>query len=200
MSRATFLFRAAQLNILVLCAVLLGGFAFQFVSGELPCPLCMLQRHAMMLCALGPAFLIARARHGEMQYRDVATGYGLTVLAAVAGASVSVRQILLHIVPPDPGYGGTVLGLHVYTWALLVFVAELIAAGLNLTFAGGLEGRRIEWGTDSRLVLGLLGFAILANAAVVFVEAGLHVSLDDNPDRYKLFSDLGILRSSPSQR
>jgi disulfide bond formation protein DsbB len=69
MSRATFLFRAAQLNILVLCEVLLGGFAFQFVSGELPCPLCMLQRHAMMLCALGPAFLIARARHGEMQYR-----------------------------------------------------------------------------------------------------------------------------------
>ena len=82
------------------------------------------------------------------------------------------------------------------TWALLVFVAELIAAGLNLTFAGGLEGRRIEWGTDARLVLGLLGFAILANAAVVFVEAGLHVSLDDNPSRYELFYDLGILRSS----
>jgi disulfide bond formation protein DsbB len=94
MSRATFFFRAAQLNILVLCGVLLGGFAFQFVSGELPCPLCMLQRHAMMLCALGPAFLIARAHHGEMQYRDVATGYGLAVLAAVAAASVSVRQIL----------------------------------------------------------------------------------------------------------
>jgi hypothetical protein len=30
---------------------------------------------------------------------------------------------------------------------------------------------------------------------VVFVEAGLHVSLDDNPDRYKLFYDLGILRN-----
>jgi hypothetical protein len=27
---------------------------------------CQLQRHAMMLCALGPAFIIARARHGEM--------------------------------------------------------------------------------------------------------------------------------------
>jgi hypothetical protein len=106
------------------------------------------------------------------------------------------RTPVLSIVPPDPVYGGTVLGLHVYTWALLVFVAELIAAGLNLTFAGGLEGRRIEWGTDSRLVLGLLGFAILANAAVVFVEAGLHVSLDDNPARYRLFYELGLLRSS----
>jgi hypothetical protein len=62
--------------------------------------------------------------------------------------------------------------------------------GLNLTFAGGLEGHQIEWGTDSRLVLSLLGFAILANAAMVFVEAGLHMSLDDNPDRYKLFYDL----------
>ena len=28
MSRATFFFQAAQLNILVLCGVLLGGFAF----------------------------------------------------------------------------------------------------------------------------------------------------------------------------
>jgi hypothetical protein len=65
-------------------------------------------------------------------------------------------------VPPDPGYAEAVLGLHVYTWALLVFVAELVAAGLNLTFAGGLEGCRIEWGTGARLVLGLLGFAILA--------------------------------------
>ena len=96
---AILVLRTAQLNVLVLCGVLLGGFVFQFATGEMPCPLCMLQRQAMMLCALGPAFVIARARHGELSWRDVATGYGVTVLAAVTGATFSARQILLHIEP-----------------------------------------------------------------------------------------------------
>jgi hypothetical protein len=49
----------------------------------------------------------------------------MSVIAAVGGACISIRQILLHIVPPDPGYGDPVLGLHLYTWALLVFVGDL---------------------------------------------------------------------------
>ena len=196
---AIFVLRAAQLNVLVLCGVLLGGFVFQFATGEMPCPLCTLQRQAMMLCALGPAFVIARARGGELHWRDVATGYGVTVLAAVTGATFSARQILLHVVPPDPGYGAAVLGLHVYTW-LLVFVAELIAAGVTLAFAGDLDGRRLPWAFDSRSVLGVLGVAILANAAVVFAQAGLHLALPDDPVRYQLFYDLGIFRDTPGRR
>ena len=61
--------------------------------------------------------------------------------------AISTRQILLHITPGDPGYGSVVLGLHLYTWALLIFAAlglttisltasMLIAAGRpGLTFA-----------------------------------------------------------------
>ncbi len=43
----------AHLNILTICGVLAGAFVVQFGQGEFPCPLCVLQRMAMMLCALG---------------------------------------------------------------------------------------------------------------------------------------------------
>jgi disulfide bond formation protein DsbB len=94
-------FLIAHLNILTICAVLVGAFVVQFGQGEFPCPLCVLQRMAMMLCALGPAYVIMKARAGEVKTTDFATGYGMSVIAAVAGAFISIRQILLHIVPPD---------------------------------------------------------------------------------------------------
>jgi disulfide bond formation protein DsbB len=109
-------FWIAHLNILVVCGVLAGAFVVQFGGGDFPCPLCVLQRMAMMLCALGPAYVIMQARVGEVKTSDFATGYGMSVIAAVGGACISIRQILLHIVPPDPGYGDPVLGLHLYTW------------------------------------------------------------------------------------
>ena len=180
-------FWLAHLNILVICAVLLGGFVVEFGGGEFPCPLCFLQRMAMMLCALGPAYVIMKARDGEVKTSDFATGYGLSIIAAVCGASISIRQILLHIVPPDPGYGEPVLGLHLYTWALLVFVAVLITSGLNLVFARELEPQEVEFGRLSQLVLWLLGAIIVANAVIVFAIEGLHWTLPDDPDSYRLF-------------
>jgi disulfide bond formation protein DsbB len=183
-------FWIAHFNILVICAVLIGAFVVQFGEGEFPCPLCMLQRMAMILCALGPAYVITKARDGEVKTTDFATGYGMSVVAAVGGASISIRQILLHIVPPDPGFGDPVLGLHLYTWALLVFVAVLVDSGLNLMFARELEPQKVEFGRLSRLVLWLLAAIILANVAAVFAEEGLHWTLPDDPNSYRLFDDL----------
>src|SRR5262249_54078249 len=113
-------FWIAHFNILAVCAVLLGAFEVQFVQHEFPCPLCVLQRMAMLLCALGPAFIILKARNGEVEPSDFATGYGMSVLAALGGAAIAGRQVLLHIVPPDPGFGEPVFGLHLYTWSLIV--------------------------------------------------------------------------------
>jgi disulfide bond formation protein DsbB len=171
----------------VICAVLIGAFVVQFGEGEFPCPLCMLQRMAMMLCALGPAYVIMKARDGEVKTSDFATGYGMSVVAAVGGAFISIRQILLHIMPPDPGFGEPMFGLHLYTWALLVFTAVLVDSGLNLVFTRELEPQKAEFGWISRLVLWLFGAVIVANAVAVFAEEGLHWTLPDNPDSYRLF-------------
>lgn len=181
-------FWLAHCFLLAYCGVLLGGFVVQFGQGELPCPLCVLQRMAMLLTALGPAYIIARARQGgEVSLGDYATGYGISVVAALAGLAMSVRQILLHIVPPDPGYGSTVLGLHLYTWAALTFLVVLLYVGISLIFARDLVPRGVRYGWLSRVSLWLAVALIVANAVAVFALAGFHWVLPDDPARYELF-------------
>ena len=45
--------------------VMLSAFFIQFVKGEFPCPLCMLQRYGMILSTLGALFVIMQARRGR---------------------------------------------------------------------------------------------------------------------------------------
>lgn len=185
-------FWIAHLNVLAMSGVLLGGFGIQFVQGELPCPLCLLQRMAMMLCALGPAYIIMKSWQGPIQPADFTTGYGMSILAAVGGGIMSSRHVLLHILPSDPGYGDPVMGLHLYTWALIVFVSVIVVSGLNLLFAADFQPVDIKPGWFSKGVIGLLAFVILANVIACFFEEGLHWILPDNPERYRLLRDLGM--------
>jgi disulfide bond formation protein DsbB len=185
-------FWIAHVNILAVCGVLLGAFGVQFGEKELPCPLCILQRIAMLLCTLGPAWIILKARGGEVEASDFASGYGMSVLAALGGAAIATRQVLLHILPADPGFGAPVLGLHLYTWSLIVFLTVLGVSGLNLMFTRQLTPQGVRYGWLSLAVIGLLGGVILANAVSVFFEEGFHWILPDTPDRYQLFDDLGL--------
>lgn len=179
----------AHLTILVVSGVLLGAFVVQFVGDEYPCPLCLLQRMAMMLAVMGPAWMIAIGyRRNEITPNMFTRAFGLTVLASLLGGAISIRQILLHIDPGDVGYGSPVFGLHLYTWALLVFVALLLDAGIHLTFIRSdvpIEPRHPS--ILSKLVLGIFGLVILANAFAAFAEAGFHLYLPDNPTSYLLF-------------
>ena len=102
--------RAITLNALSLYAVALvlaAAFAAQFCLHELPCPLCLLQRILFATLAIGP---IMNIRFGPRP-----SHYALSLLAAVAGAVASTRQVLLHIMPGDAGYGSALLGYHYYT-------------------------------------------------------------------------------------
>jgi disulfide bond formation protein DsbB len=185
-------FWIAHFNILAVCGVLLGAFQVQFGESEMPCPLCILQRMAMLLCALGPAAIILKARTGDVEPGDFATGYGMSVLAALGGAAIAGRQVLLHILPGDRGYGEPVLGLHLYTWSLIVFLTVLGVSGLNLLFTRQLTPQGVRHGWLSTAVIGLLGAVILANAISVFCEEGFHWILPDDPQHYQLLDDLGL--------
>lgn len=184
-------FWIAHFNVVAVCAVLLGALAVQFVEHEMPCPLCMLQRMAMLLCALGPTYVLLKTRGGDVEPTDFAAGYGISVVAAVAGAGIAGRQVLLHIMPGDKGYGNPVFGLHLYTWSFIVFVTVLVVAGLNLIFVRELRPRGIQFGWPTTLLIWLLGAVIVVNAVAVFFEEGLHWTLPPNPDRYQLFEDIG---------
>ena len=174
--------------------VVLSAFYIQFVMHEFPCPLCMLQRYGMFLSSLGALFVIMQARRGELTTARYAQGIGLGLLGALAGASVSVRQIELHIEPNDPGYGEPVLGLHLYTWAFVTFAIVLIYCGAMLLVMP--RGIPAAPAADSPLrrvstaVIWLFIGVVAANVvAIVFLE-GFAVVLPDDPSSYTLIDQL----------
>lgn len=186
----------AQIAFLLAYIGVLSGamFYFQFGLNEFPCPLCILQRMGMMLSSLGALYVVVGALRGRLTNTGFMTGLGLAILGALLGAAISVRQILLHIKPGDPGYGGAVFGLHLYTWAFISFVVVLLFAGALLTFGKEFEpvapssrfGRIIAW-----IVVGVFLFTVAANLVVVFAEEGFSWFLPDDPNSWMLFKQLG---------
>ena len=117
--------------------VLVFAFLAQVLLHELPCPLCLLQRIMFAMVAIGP---ILNVRHGPRP-----SHYALSLLAAVIGAVVSGRQVLLHILPGDPGYGSALFGYHFYTWAFIAFASAIVLIALVMLFERPFEqGKKQE--------------------------------------------------------
>ena len=174
--------------------VMLSAFFIQFVMGEFPCPLCMLQRYGMILATLGALFVIMQARRGELTTARYAQGLGMGLVGVLAGASVSVRQIELHILPGDPGYGEPFLRLHLYTWAFVTFAIVMIYIGVMLMLmprgipqapAVGTAARKV-----STVIIWVFIGVIAANViAIIFLE-GFAAVLPDDPMSYNLIDQL----------
>jgi len=176
---------AKQVNalfLLVISLVLLGAYYFQFGLGDFPCPLCLLQRFAMLALGLG---LFLNIRFGPRP-----SHYGVVIISALFGISISIRQILMHIVPGTGAYGSAFLGLHDYTWAFLVFFSSLLAVGLLLFFnrqfvetSEAQMKKSMPW--FGKLVAWLFVLLITANIVTTFLECGIK-QCPDNPMRYIL--------------
>ncbi|MFI8977374.1 disulfide bond formation protein B [Nocardia asteroides] len=177
------------------CGVICGGFAVQFADWEYPCPLCMLQRMFMVLAALGGAFIVRKGIGGTITSRDYAVGWALATVGCVGGGFTAWRQTMLHILPGDPGYGGAVLGLHLYVWALVLYIAAIATIGVVTTFTYTTTTSVISpsFATVGKLALWFCGIVIAVNLVVVFGLEGFHWKLPDDPVCYRLFYDLGIL-------
>jgi disulfide bond formation protein DsbB len=125
MSRA-FAVTLNALSLYAVALVLAAAFMAQLLLHELPCPLCLLQRIQFALLAIGP---ILNIRFGPRPGH-----YALSLLGASAGAAFSARQILLHIMPGDAGYGTALLGYHYYSLALIGFAAAIVLIAAVLLF------------------------------------------------------------------
>ena len=177
--------RAIALNALALYGVALAlavAYAAQLLLHELPCPLCLLQRILFALLAVGP---ILNVRFGPRP-----SHYALSLLTAVAGAVVSTRQILLHILPGDAGYGSALLGYHYYSWALIGFVAAIVLLAAILLFDRQFDDAAPEGGpaggfalTAVWLVIGLTALNVIST----LLECGFGACAD-NPTVYELLN------------
>jgi disulfide bond formation protein DsbB len=176
--------RAITLNALSLYAVALvlaAAFAAQLVLHELPCPLCLLQRILFAMLAIGP---ILNIRFGPRP-----SHYALSLLAAVAGGVASTRQVLLHIMPGDTGYGSALLGYHYYTWALIGFIAAIVLLAAVLLFDRQFEddGAALPptGGLFAQAAVGLVIGLTSLNVISTLLECGFGACAD-NPTIYEL--------------
>ena len=181
--------------ILAYCLVLLGAFAIQFVQGEFPCPLCMVQRYAMILATIPIMWIVADALRGTLTRSRYAQGLGMAIIASVAGSLESTRQILLHIAnKKDPGYGSAVLGLHLYTWAWITFMTVILFCSVAVAMIGiavPVAPSTPRLRGLSRGILWLFLALIVANVIAIFCLEGFSAVLPDAPNHYRLFSELG---------
>ncbi|MFA6266261.1 MAG: disulfide bond formation protein B [Pseudolabrys sp.] len=118
------------LMLLVIAGVLTAAMVMQYAFGELPCPLCLLQRVALF----GVCFAIILSLRED----DTARMTGLGLVFSIFLLIVSVRQTLLDIYPrPGHDYIGTaVLGLHMPVWSVLIALALLAGYAVKLIAFG----------------------------------------------------------------
>ena len=112
---------------LAIAGILTAAMTLQYAKGELPCPLCLLERVALFGVCFG---IMQNLRHG-FSYRN--TGYSM--LFAIFLLVVSVRQSLLDIYPrPGHAYiGSAIFGIHMPVWSIIIALTLLIAYAVKLS-------------------------------------------------------------------
>lgn len=188
------------LGLLAVSVVLLVAFVDQLVLGDLPCPLCILQRVGFVGAAFGLAL--------NIKFGPRPSHYAVVILSAFGGALVSIRQTLLHIVPGTGTYGDPLFGLHFYTWAVVVYAAIILGcAGMLLfdrQFAPEQAASQSQQQSSARTVVApaaTFGLAMVALAALLALGNGVSTVLEcggglcpDDPVSYQLLQGSAPLR------
>src|SRR5215471_482079 len=164
-----------------IACVLAAAFGAQLWLNELPCPLCLLQRIQFALLAIGPML--------NVRFGPRPSHYAISLLTAAAGAAFAMRQILLHIMPGDPGYGSALLGYHYYTWAFIGFAAAIILVAVMLLFDGQFKedaaAKPAPIGLFARAAVWLVIALTALNVVSTLLECGF-AACPDNPIVYEL--------------
>ena len=193
---STLLFWGSVGFVLAYSGVLLGAFSVQLFAHEFPCPLCMLQRYAMILTVIPQLWIVTNSLRGKLKKVEYARCLGMSIIAAVAGSFESTRQILLHIATKgDPGYGSAVLGLHLYTWALITFIVVILYCGgalMAMPYGTPVAPRSPAWRGMARAAMWLFLGLVVANLVAIILLEGFAWILPDDPTKYHLLQQLGF--------
>ena len=162
-----------QLALLAIVGMLSYAFVDQLYFGELPCPLCLMQRMGFVM--IGFAFVL-NIRCGE-HYAH----YGWGILGGLVAMMVSLRQVLLHILPGDKGFGATFLELHFYTWAFVAYMG-LLAVQAILLMLPNREVRSRSWFANAITIAFIL--LVFGNVISTLLECGIGPCADD-PVKYE---------------
>lgn len=169
------------IDALGLAFLLLVAFVLQIRYHELPCPLCLLQRLGILAIAFG--FLL------NVQFKIRPAHYTLSLLSAILTAAICVRQIFLHVIPGDPGYGLPLFGLHLYTWLFLLCVGVIIYISIIFSIFPQYEfdkpnkTRAIQFLTH--IAFAVVFLLAIFNGISTYLECGIK-ACPENPLKYEI--------------
>ena len=206
--------------VLAICAVLLGAVWVQFGQGEFPCPLCLQQRMAMMLAAIGSIFVITHGRFARVEGFSVMGRWLWHVHSRRIARDVDV------ITAGAPAHPSRRRGIWLTSlWTSFVYL------GFD-RLHGGDCGERLHAdplvgnqkmhcpdcckeqekpGTDkpqifarlgwySWIVFGVFAAIVSVNVVATFFEAGFNPYLPDNPDSYILIEGEKPVETTPAAK
>ncbi len=121
----------------VCVAMLAFGLYLQHVVGLEPCPMCIVQRYALVLVALVAGLTALSGRRGVL-----GAGSGILVLLAGFGAFVAARQSWLQWYPPETASCGRDFYGMIETFPLkrvvpMIFKGSGDCTKIDWTFLGG---------------------------------------------------------------
>ena len=155
--------RRVLLLICVGCLALLGfGLYLQHVVGLEPCPMCIVQRYALLLVAVIAGISSASGRRGFQ-----VGGIVLLLLAAGFGAFVAARQSWLQWYPPEVATCGRDFYGMIETFPLKRAIPMIFKGGgdctaIDWTFLGGSIA---NWSFICFVVIAALGLVLLVRRA-----------------------------------
>ena len=149
--------------LIALAAALTAAMVMQYAFGEIPCPLCLLQRYAMFGCCLG---IIMQLRSADSE-----RGAGIAAIFAVLLLVISVRQTLLDLFPrPGHAYvGSAVFGIHMPVWSVVIAVALLLGFAARLALFGAPRSA-LDRSSPIRRLTGALTLYVLLICAINFAS------------------------------
>lgn len=164
---------ALFLMLLVLATILTAAMFMQYALGEIPCPLCLLQRVAMF----GVCFALMRQlRHGPS-----ARSTGLCFLFSILLLVIAARQTLLDIYP-RPGHdyvGSAIFGLHMPVWSVVIALALLLGLSIKLVLFGLPRAQPDDSGSLMSRLGGTLGNYVIVICAINFISVVLQCGLGE---------------------
>jgi disulfide bond formation protein DsbB len=162
-----------QLALAAIIGMLSDAFVDQLYFGELPCPLCLMQRMGFVIIGFALVLNIRCGAHSAH--------YGWGIIGGLVGMMVSLRQVLLHVLPGDKGFGATFLELHFYTWAFVAYLG-LIAGLAILLMLPNRDVRSRSLLANTLIMLFIV--LVFANLASTLLECGIGPCADD-PVKYE---------------
>ena len=139
-------------------AMLAFGLYLQHVVGLEPCPMCIVQRYALVLVAVVAGITAFASRKGLL-----VTGAGLMALLSGLGAFVAARQSFLQWYPPEIASCGRDLYGMIETFPLkraipMIFKGSGDCTKIDWTFLGLSIA---NWSFLCFVVIGLLGLVLV---------------------------------------